>query len=111
MRPMETMFKFRNLACVVAMVLAAFTVSAQQITGSIRGTVTDPSGAIMQGASVTAQQTETGLTRAATTDRGGNYVLLELPVGHYRLAVTAKGFQKYVQEGISLGVNETATVP
>jgi hypothetical protein len=105
------MLKLRNLTCVLATLLVALTVSAQQITGSIRGTVSDPSGAVVQGASVTAHQTETGLTRAATTDRGGNYVLLELPVGHYRLEVAAKSFQKYVQEGISLNVNETATVP
>ena len=65
----------------------------------------------MQGASVSAHQTETGLTRTATTDRSGSYLLLELPVGHYRLEVTAKSFQKYVQEGISLNVNETAIVP
>ena len=45
-----------------------------------------------------------------TTDRDGNYVLLELPVGHYRLQVAAKGFQEYVQDGITLNVNETASV-
>jgi hypothetical protein len=105
------MLKLRNFTCVLATLLVALTVSAQQITGSIRGTVSDPSGAVVQGASVTAHQVETGLIRAATTDRGGNYVLLELPVGHYRLEVAAKSFQKYVQEGISLNVNETATVP
>ncbi|HEY8671565.1 MAG TPA: TonB-dependent receptor, partial [Terriglobales bacterium] len=70
----------------------------------------DPSGALLQAATVTAQQTETGLTRTATTDHNGSYVLLELPVGHYRLEVAAQGFQKYVQEGISLSVNETAVV-
>ena len=105
------MLKLRNLACVLAMLFTAFAVSAQQITGNIRGTVSDPSGAVVQGAAVTAEQTETGLTRSASTDRSGNYVLLELPVGHYRLEVTAKSFQKYVREGISLNVNETAAVP
>ncbi len=105
------MLKLRNLTCVLVMLLVAFAASAQQITGNIRGTVSDPSGAVVQGASVTARQTETGLTRTATTDRGGNYVLLELPIGHYRLEIAAKSFQKYVQEGISLNVNETATVP
>jgi hypothetical protein len=42
---------------------------------------------------------------------GGNYLLLELPVGHYQLEVSATGFQKYIRVGISLDVNETATVP
>jgi hypothetical protein len=98
----------RSLLIVV--LLSCVSVSAQQITANIRGTVTDPSGAVVQGATVTARHTETGLTRSTATDRGGNYVLLELPVGHYHLEVTAKNFHKYVQEGISLNVNETAMV-
>ena len=88
----------------------ALSLSAQQITGNIRGTVTDPSGAVIRGAAVTARQAETGLSRATTTDRDGNYVLLELPIGHYRLQVAANGFQEYVQDGITLNVNETASV-
>ncbi len=96
---------------VLAFVLfASLGLSAQQITGNIRGTVTDPSGAVVQGAEVTALQAETGLSRKATTDHNGNYVLLELPVGHYRLQVAAKGFEEYAQDGITLNVNETASV-
>src|SRR5580704_8720123 len=90
--------------------LACLSLSAQQITGNIRGTVTDPSGAVIQGSAVTARQAETGLSRTTTTDRNGSYVLLELPLGLYRLQVTAKGFQEYVQDGITLNVNETASV-
>jgi hypothetical protein len=90
--------------------LTGLNLAAQQITGSIRGTVIDPSGAMVQAAAVTARQTETGLTRAAVTDRQGEYVLVELPIGHYQLEIRAKGFQKYLQQGISLEVNETATV-
>ncbi len=105
------MASLRKVLCLLVTVLAGWSVSAQQITGNIRGTVVDPSGAIVQGAAVSAQQTETGLTRTVTTDRSGAYTLLELPVGHYQLQVEAKGFQKYVQQGITLNVNETATVP
>ncbi len=99
-----------RILCLLAIMLGALNVTAQQITASIRGTVVDPSGAIVQGASVTAKQTETGLTRTAMTDRTGAYILLELPVGHYELTTEAKGFQKYVQQGITLNVNETATI-
>jgi Carboxypeptidase regulatory-like domain/TonB dependent receptor len=102
---------FKSLMCALATILVVSNVRAQQITGSIRGTVMDPSGAVVQGAAVSAKQLETGLTRAAMTDHQGDYVLVELPVGHYRLEVAAKDFEKYVQEGISLDVNETATVP
>ena len=90
--------------------LACVSLSAQQITGNIRGTVTDPSGAVIRDVSVMARQAETSLSRTTTTDRNGNYVLLELPVGHYSLHVAAKGFQEYVQDGITLNVNETASV-
>jgi outer membrane receptor protein involved in Fe transport len=91
-------------------VLACLSLPAQQITGNIRGTVSDPSGAVIRGAVVTAQETETGLSRRATTDSNGNYILLELPVGHYRLRIAEKGFQEFVQDGITLNVNETASV-
>src|SRR5580700_2194479 len=90
--------------------LVSLNVSGQQITGSIGGTVSDPSGAMVQAATVAAKQIETGLTRVSITDRQGEYVLVELPIGHYQLEVEAKGFRRYLQQGISLDVNETATV-
>jgi Carboxypeptidase regulatory-like domain len=95
----------------VLMVVVSATAFAQQITGNIRGTVVDASGAVVQAAAVRAKQVETGMTRTTMTDGSGAYVLVELPVGHYSLEVTARGFQKYLQEGISLDVNGTATVP
>lgn len=100
----------KTLTLFLMALLASLNVAGQQITGSIRGTVLDPSGAIVPAATVTAKQTETGLTRAAATDRQGEYVLVELPIGHYQVEVHAQGFQKYLQQGISLDVNETATI-
>src|ERR1700733_7871432 len=102
---------FRPSICALLAMLFGLSATAQQITGSIRGSVVDPSGAAVQIASVSATQTETGLTRTAQTDHSGAYVLMELPVGHYRLQVEGKGFQTYIQQGIILDVNETATVP
>ncbi len=93
-----------------SVVLSCLSLSAQQTTGNIRGTVTDPSGAVVVGAAVTARQAETGLSRETTTDRSGSYILLELPIGHYHLQVEAKGFREYLQDGITLNVNETASV-
>jgi hypothetical protein len=100
----------RKWVCVL-MMTAAVSAAAQQITGNIRGTVTDASGAIVQSAAVTARQVETGLTRTTFADHTGVFVLVELPVGRYRLTVGAKGFQEYIQDGITLDVNETANVP
>ena len=111
MRLRETDFSAPAILWLCALVLFSFPVAAQQITGNLRGTVADPSGAVVQNAVVVATRTETGLTRTAMSRRDGTYLLPEMPVGHYRLEVTAKGFSKYSQEGISLNVNETAFVP
>src|SRR5215468_214167 len=100
----------RKCICALTMTVAV-SAAAQQITGSIRGTVTDASGAIVPSAAVTARHVETGLTRTAFSDNAGAYVLVELPVGHYRVTVGAKGFQEYIQDSITLDVNQTANVP
>jgi hypothetical protein len=94
----------------IFVVLAGLSLSAQQITGTIRGVATDPTGAVVQGATVTVKQSQTDLSRTAVTDRNGAYIVLELPIGSYRLQVTAKGFKEYVQDGILLSVNEIASV-
>ena len=101
----------KSLICAILTLLVSLHAAAQQITGSIRGTVVDPVGATVQGASISAIQVETGFARSAVTNRSGEFVFLELPVGHYRLQATAKGFQSYIQQGIVLDVNETATIP
>jgi outer membrane receptor protein involved in Fe transport len=101
----------RSLICVLVVVSVGLTAVAQQITASIRGNISDPSGAVVQAATVTARQAETGLVRTVTSARDGSYLLVELPVGHYTLEVAAKSFQKYRQEGITLDVNQTATIP
>jgi hypothetical protein len=100
---------FAGLVLVLAVL--AQPLPAQEITGSIRGTIFDPSGAGVPAAMVTATQVDTGLTRNVASGRDGTYLLVLLPVGHYRMEATAKGFQKFVQEGITLSVNEAANVP
>jgi len=105
------MSRLKRLVCALVVTFATLNLAAQQITGNIRGTVVDPSGAVVQSAAITVRQVETGFARSGVSDRQGAYVLIELPVGHYRLEVEAKGFQKYIQEGISLNVNETLNVP
>ncbi len=103
--------RIQGFALLLALSFCATPVPAQEITGSIRGTVLDPSGASVAAATVTATQIETGLLRTAVSDREGTYLFVLLPVGHYRLDASAKGFQKFVQEGITLSVNEAANVP
>src|ERR1700683_5243576 len=106
----KSMRRGTTLTLFMMALLTRLNGAGQQTTGSTRGTVLDPSGAIVQGATVSAKQTETGLTRTGVTDHQGEYVLVELPIGHYQLEVQAKGFQRYLRQGILLDVNETATV-
>ena len=98
------------LGLLVLGMMAEWSASAQEIAGSIRGMVMDGSGGVVYGVKVTATQAETGLKRRSVSDAQGAYVLVELPVGHCRLEAEAPGFKKHVQEGISLDVNQTATV-
>ena len=84
---------------------------AQDVSGSLRGTVLDASGGAVSGAKVTATNTDTGFSRSTPSDTKGDYLLVALPVGHYRLEVEAKGFRLYTQEGITLDVNQPATIP
>ena len=103
-------FAFRLLVVSLFLALFVFSAKSQQITGVIRGTVYDSSGATVSAASIVVTQLETGFSRTATSGTRGDFILVELPIGHYRVQAETKGFQKFVQEGITLEVNETATV-
>ncbi len=84
--------------------------SAQVTTVTISGTVSDATGAVVPGAQVTAINTETNFSRTATTDSLGQYSIQFLPIGPYRLEVSASGFKKFVQSGIVLEVSRNARV-
>ena len=81
-----------------------------QATSQISGTVKDASGAVVAGAAITVTQTDTGVTRSATSDASGVYVLPSLPLGPYRLEVKKEGFTAYVQTGIVLQVASAPTI-
>ena len=80
-------------------------------TGTIAGTVLDPSGAAVPGASVTATALSTGLKRVATTSVDGGYLFPLLPVGPYSVTVEAAGFRRFEQKGIIVQTDQSATVP
>ena len=71
----------------------AATASAQTFRGKILGTVTDPNGAVVQGATVTARNVGTGLARTTTTDADGNYSFAEVPIGTYEIKITSGNFR------------------
>src|SRR4029077_10109644 len=75
---------------------------AQTQLGTLFGTVTDTSGAVVPGAEVSAENITTGLKRDGRTDKMGEYQLVGLPTGRYTLRVQKEGFQTEVREGIAL---------
>jgi len=98
-----------------AMLLAGFAllVSATawgQASTSLRGTITDPSGSAVAGATVVLANTESKTERTATTGEQGGYQFLFVPPGTYSLTVTATGFRVYKLAGVQLLVNTPATV-
>src|SRR6187549_1722904 len=93
----------------VVFFLSASTVWAQS-TGEFAGRVTDESGAILPGVTITATQTETGFMRTVATDGAGAWVMPNMPTGPYRLEVSLQGFRTYVQTGIVLQVGAAPTI-
>lgn len=89
---------------VILLLLAAGTVRGS-ITASISGTVTDPTGAVIPGAAVTAHNTETGIDSSTQTNAQGFYNFPALPTGKYEVSIKAAGFQEYRQTGLVLDVN------
>ncbi len=83
---------------------------AQLPTATILGTVTDSSGAVIPGASLTARHLETGQTRTAISAETGCFRFAALPVGAYELRVELQGFQTSVHSGLTLAVGDEAVV-
>ncbi|HEV2223739.1 MAG TPA: carboxypeptidase regulatory-like domain-containing protein [Candidatus Acidoferrales bacterium] len=84
---------------------------SQNITAFLTGTVTDPSGAVVPGASVTLHNADTNVdVITVKTDSNGLYTATELPQGRYSVTVTANGFKKYVASDLVLNVGEHRTL-
>jgi hypothetical protein len=98
------------LLCAVLIALCVPSVSYAQDTGYISGTVIDKSGAAVAGADVLLANTAGSITRATTTNSDGAYTIAGLPGDIYNLTVSAKGFQKYNAQKITLNVGEKARV-
>src|SRR6202045_1287424 len=93
---------------VIALLTASLSLSdAQQITGSISGTVKDNQGALVTNAEIKATNVETGFTRTTKTDNAGVYTIQYLPVGGYTVTVDASGFKKFVQQNLVITVDQT----
>jgi hypothetical protein len=84
--------------------------AAQTVTGTIQGTVTDTSGAVLPGVTVTIKNTDTGAQRTAVTNGAGIYVASFMPLGRYQVRAELSGFGTVLRESIQVALNETAIV-
>ena len=89
---------------VAFVIMAVSSLAAQTFRGTILGTVTDPTGAVVAGAQVKVRNTGTGLERTATTSGDGSYAVPELPIGTYDVTVTQTGFQTFVAKTVTVDV-------
>jgi hypothetical protein len=103
---------YHKLAFLASLLLtAALAPSAHaQVSASITGIVTDPTGAPVASTSVTVKNLETGLTRTSITDDAGRYLVLALPVGSYEVDAVKPGFQHATRTGVQLAVGQEARV-
>src|SRR5580700_10543158 len=101
-----------TLSAVCAVVLSLSMVGlAQELAATLTGTVTDPSGAVVAGATVTVHSQETGADlRTVTTSSTGNFNITNLPAGRYSVTVKNAGFEAYVANGVILDVAEMHTL-
>ncbi len=97
------------LACALLLLIVGAAAWAQS-SGTISGIVTDPSGAYIPGATITAQNEATGQKRATVSGSGGNYQIVSLPIGTYKVDVAAAGFQTKVVDGVRVQVAQVTAV-
>jgi len=111
MRAIHTLsLRFQRLLTIAVMLVLASPFARAAVTGSISGTVTDPTGAIMPGVSVVALDTDTGIQSSTQTNAAGFYNFPALPTGHYEIRITEKGFEEYRQTGLVIDVNTALRV-
>ena len=96
--------RFRVAAIFAFLLLTGSALQAQSDRGTITGTVQDPAGAVVPGATVGLLNTATGSAYQTVTTETGNYTLPSLPAGNYELTVNHAGFGKFVQQNIQVQV-------
>ncbi len=99
-----------TLSLAAALISLCGTALGQTITGNINGRVTDPSGAVVVGAQVTATNTSTNVSTSITTNKNGLYSLRFLPVGQYMVSFEASGFDREVISAITVEVAQDVEV-
>jgi hypothetical protein len=109
---LDSLRKFRRLACHLSLALLMIfsSTASAGVGGSISGTITDSSGAVVAKATVTATNAETGIQQTTKTDNKGFYSFPALPIGRYDLSVAVNAFRPYQRTGIVIDANSSLTV-
>lgn len=94
------------MASMAVVLFFTFTSFAQTVTGTLSGTVTDQTGAVIPNVQVTARNIETSFSRTVTTNSEGFYNMPFLPLGNYDVTVDVKGFQKTVKQAVAIELNK-----
>jgi hypothetical protein len=113
LRATRPLFSFRRQWAIIALLVLFASLSHNALAGvtaSILGTVKDPSGAIVPGATVTATNTETHVAQTVSTNGDGYYTFPALQPGNYEVSTNVPGFKASTQTGINLNVNDAITV-
>ena len=103
-------FGYTALACLCLLLVSTQYAAAQVDEGSITGTVTDTTGAVVPGASVTLTNTDQGIILTGTSGGNGEYIFSPVRIGHYTVSVTATGFSKTTQQNLTVNVSQRLQV-
>ena len=98
------------LGCAVMLTLGVSTALSQTVTGSISGEVTDSTGAVIPGATVTAHNVDTGVDSSSTANGAGVYHIQNLPIGRYQVEVESKGFDTGTAPAFQLEALQTVNL-
>lgn len=95
----------------LALIVATLAANSQTFRGAINGTVTDQSGAVVAAAKVTATDTGTGITLDSVTTGNGEFSFQDLPLGTYKVTVSAAGFEQVTVSNVSVTAGQVYTLP
>src|SRR5919198_221464 len=96
---------------IISALLFAVAIQAQTFRGAINGTVTDPTGAVLPKANVKATEVATGIERTTVTTNAGQFAFQDIPLGFYKVTVTAQGFRPYVADNVQVVAGTIYSLP
>ncbi len=103
-------FTLRLFCLAVATVGLSVAISAQTVTGTLQGTVSDQAGAVVPGVEIVVRNVETGQERNLVTNSDGSYSAAFLPLGRYTVTASGSGFAKVAQENVEITLNQTRVI-